>query len=186
MVDRPVFHAASRSSCATLRRKVAVFDRLDGDDGELVLDARFFPLAIATWLGGTRSSHSDPFFGWLDQQLDRARQEGTKIALVLDLLDVRAQPERRRRYVDEVNARAASLSRWHVGTVLAAQGPLMLGVISSIVQQFEVPLRVSTVGQTSKALGRALECLDMRGEGRRSPLVVEDYGRPQRSGAGAA
>ncbi|MCA9652072.1 MAG: hypothetical protein KC501_19300 [Myxococcales bacterium] len=155
--------------------------------GELVLDERFFPVVITTWFGEIRSATIEYCYRWLDQMLARARDEGSKLVVVVDVLEVlRPSAVLREGFVHETNARADALERSHACTIVAARGPVMLGSISAVVWMLRGGIRVTTARDVPQALERGLRRLDALGMPRPPGLEPRRYERPQRSGAGAA
>jgi hypothetical protein len=154
-------------------------ERHDDQGGAVVVDDRFYPVLIGTWLGTMSPAIIDHYYAWYDRQLARAAAEGIELVLVSDALDVhRPTGETRARLVRETDAREAVIRERVVGLFVVVRGALLLGMVASIVQRVRGGLRMSTFRDMPTALERALLKLDHRGVPRPAGLDPRRYTRP--------
>jgi len=147
--------------------------------GAVTLDARWFPVVIATWSGTTDVGHVDTYNAWLDAQVARARRERTRIALINDGLDsVRPSAAVRQRFVASSRTRAVEQRDCVVSSFVVVRGAFLLGVIASVLSMLGIGVRLSTVADTRVALERSLARLDALGVPRPAGLDPASYVRP--------
>jgi hypothetical protein len=158
-----------------------VFERYHDPAGALALDDRWFPVVIGTWWGEIGPGMMDAYFGWYDRQLARAREEQTKIALVIDALEiVRLSGEMRRRFIAESDLREGP-NREHVASMcVVLRGALLRGILASVATLVRGALRVSSAGDVLTALERSLARLDHAGVARPAELDPRSYAAPPR------
>lgn len=160
----------------------SVLEHHVGAAGAVAMDDRWFPIVIGTWWGEVEPALLDSYYAWFDRQLARAREEGTQIALVFDARGVtRTTAAIRRRFVHETDIREAMLRERVVGMFVVVRGALLLGMVAAIVTLVRGGLRLSTVGEPSAALERALAKLDHAGVARPAGLDPRSYAPPPRA-----
>ena len=163
-------------------RSRSVLEQHLGAVGSVVMDDRWFPVAIATYWGEVEPALLDTYYAWFDRQLARAREEGTRIALVFDARGVtRTTAAIRRRLVHETDVREALVRERVVGMFVVVRGALLLGMVAAIVTLVRGGLRLSTVGEPAAALERALARLEGAGVARPAGLDPRSYAPPCRT-----
>lgn len=162
-------------------RSRLVLEHHIGAVGTVAMDDRWFPIVIGTWWDEVEPALLDAYYAWLDRQLARARQEGTRLALVIDARGVtRLTATIRRRFVHETDVREAVLRERVVGMFVVVRGALLLGMVAAIVTLVRGGLRLSTVSEPSAALERSLTKLDGAGVARPAGLDPRSYAAPPR------
>ncbi len=161
-----------------------MLERHEEPTGGVVLDARWFPVVIGTWWGEPSPALLDALYAWVDRMLERAREEGTKVVLVFDALDVtRASSAMRRRLAAESDARQGLLRERVLGIFVVVRGAFVLGLVAAILSIVRPSMRLSSFASPEAALERALVKLLHA----RVPFPVgldpRAYVRPSRGGA---
>lgn len=148
----------------------------------LHLDARWFPVLIATWFGVPTTGVVERYAAWLDRMADRARDEGTKLVIMGDTtrLEERPGPDVR----TTMAAAIGSLQARHPGRFLGGstivEGPVMRAVLLMVLALTRRALDMRPVRDLEHAFVRTFALLDEAGIPRPAGLDAKSYRSPAR------
>lgn len=144
-----------------------------------MLDDRYFPVVVATWVGEVTDQGVDAYFRWVDRVLRRAAAEGVAVVPITDLRQARGQVATalRHRFVEEADRREAMTREYVDQVMVVAQGAHVLGLVAFILRRMRRGVRLSSCGDLRSALQRALQRLDLAGVTRPSWLDPASYER---------
>ena len=130
----------------------------------LILDARYFPAVISTWVGIPNPEMARAAVAWLDRIADRAIREETRFALVSDsrrMLKPRADFRvPLAKGVDKVNARAQGR---FLGVFMVIESPLIRAFATTVLWMQRRKFRLTTHGSVPEAITQAMRVLDASG-----------------------
>jgi hypothetical protein len=148
----------------------------------LHLEARWFPVLVATWFGVASVGVVERYVAWLDRMGQRAEAEGTRLVLVGDTtrLEDRPGPDVRAAMaaaIDRLTTRHPG--RFLGGSTIVAQ-PVMRAVLLMVLALTRRTLDMKPVKDLEHALARTFALLDQAGIPRPAGLDAASYRAPAR------
>ena len=148
----------------------------------LHLDARWFPVLVATWFGVPTVRAVERYAVWLDQMGSRAAAEDTRLVIVGDTTRLEERPG-----PDVRTAMAAAIEGLHArhpgrflgGSTIVAS-PVMRAVLLMVLALTRRVLDMRPVKDLEHALARTFELLDATGIPRPAGLDAATYQSPRR------
>jgi hypothetical protein len=148
----------------------------------LHLDARWFPVLVATWFGRTTVGAVERYAAWLDRMGVRAEAEGTRLVILGDTtrLEDRPGPDVRTAMAATIEGlQARHPGRFLGGSTIVAQ-PVMRAVLLMVLALTRRALDIKPVKDFEQALERTFALLDEAGIPRPAGLDAASYQGPAR------
>jgi hypothetical protein len=152
-------------------------------DGEasIVIDARLWPIVIATWFGRPSETLVEQYFTAHDRYLQRARDERGKLVLITDTFATeRPSPVARKRIVELTKMQAPDTRSLTLESYIVIENAVIRGVVTALAWVYPQMSESQNVASLGVALERAR--LSLMEAGLRPPvdLVASAYARPAR------
>jgi hypothetical protein len=153
-------------------------ERTSGTTSALVVDDSHFPFLVATWFGKPDEETIRYYFDWQGERLARARDQGVKVATIIDAIDAERPPSTIRKTLAECSEKILSeFDPYIVHSWVVVQSPLIRGVITALT--WMTPMRLSTAPVPRVALEDASRALLQAGIRVPSNLDPGLYIRPK-------
>ncbi len=146
------------------------------------LDARHFPVLIATWFGVPNPPIVEHLSAWFDRMCIRAEAKGTKFVFLGDTTGMEQQPgpDVRRAIVVGIEGVLARHPGRLIGVTTIVGPPMMRAVITMVLALTRNKLNWKPVKNMQQALARSFALLDEAKIRRPQGLDVTTYRRPPR------
>ena len=161
-----------------------------GDDSETIvlpgvaahLEARWFPVLIATWFGLPAVGTVERYIAWLERMAARAADEDTRLVIIGDVtrLEDRPGPEVRAEMAAAIEGLQARNPGRFLGGSTIVGSPLMRAVLLMVMALTRRALDLKPVKDFEQALERTFELLDEAGIPRPAGLDLASYRSPER------
>ena len=117
--------------------------KLSETGSAVVVDDSHYPYLIATWFGAPAVDTIEFYFAWQAERLARARDEGIKVATIIDGIEAsRPSPSIRKTLAELSKSILDEFDPYIVHSWVILQNPLIRGVITAIT--WMTPMRTST------------------------------------------
>jgi len=148
----------------------------------LHLNARWFPVLVATWFGTATVEAIERYAAWLDGMAVRASAEGTKVVILGDTtsLEDRPGPEVRTAMAAAIEGLQARNPGCILGGSTIVAEPVMRAVLLMVLALTRRKLDMKPVKDFAHGLERTFALLDEAGIPRPAGLDVASYERPAR------
>jgi hypothetical protein len=163
------------------------FDVSDPDTEAIVLpevalhlDARWFPVVVATWFGVATARAVERYGGWLERMGARAGAADTQVVIVGDTtrLQERPTPEVRVTMAAMIERLTARHPDRFLGGSTIIGDPVMRAVLAMVLALTRRKLDMRPVKDMRQALARTFALLDQAGIPRPQGLDVETFRSP--------